>query len=263
MDIVVIFQRLEKFSGASAFFIAQVREVFRAITQLAGDDCPSVSRQPLRNGVQVVPLSNETGTRRAFRDIIVFHVRKRLDILRARFDRRRFDIRGRIRMMRFDQANVIEEKLVTARRTKLAAFLEEHPNFRSCAVVIVSQDLDDYRHLVRRVTFENDMFHNEFVVADARPFFDRALDDVARDAGFACLVDDGREAGIRARLSPAKLRGHHNLFHEFSDELTFFQPGDFSFGMKPLATHTADVSGAQQLSKPARGFGEGLALPGS
>ena len=144
--------------------------------------------------------------------------------------------------MRFDQADVVEEKLVAARSAELAAFLEEDANLRRGAVVVVGQDLDDDRHLVRRVTFENDMLHHELVVADARAFLDGALDHVARHAGFARLVHDGRKPGFRGGLGPAELRGDHDFFHEFSDELAFFQPGDFSFGVKPLATHTADVS---------------------
>ena len=154
-----------------------------------------------------------------------------------------------IGMVRFDQADVVEEKLVAAGSAELAAFLEEHANFRRGAVVVVGQDLDDDRHLVRRVTFEDDMLHDEFVVADARAFLDRALDHVARHAGFARFVDHGREPGIRGGLGAAELRGDHDFFHELSDELAFFQPGDFSFGVKPLATHTEGLTVAARISK--------------
>ena len=39
---------------------------------------------------------------------------------------------------------------------------------------------DDHRHLVRRVTLEDDVLHHQLFAADARAFLDRALDHVAR-----------------------------------------------------------------------------------
>ncbi len=250
MHVIVIFEGLKKFTGVGPLFVGQLGKVFREVPQLACDNCPSICRQPLRNRVQVAALSDETRTAGSLWNIVALSMRKRFDILRAGFDRGRFDVRVRVRMMRFDQADVVKEELVAAGSADLAAFLKEHANFRSGAVVVVGQDLDDYRHLVRRVTFEDDMFHHQFVVADTRAFFHRAFNYIARDAGFARFVDHGREPRIRAGLSPAELRGHHDFFHEFSYELAFFQPGDFSFGVKPLATHTADVvSGARQPSK--------------
>ena len=48
-------------------------------------------------------------------------VRERLDILRAGFDRGGFEIRVRVGMVRLDKADVVEEKLVAARRAELAA----------------------------------------------------------------------------------------------------------------------------------------------
>jgi hypothetical protein len=249
MNIVVIFQRLKKFPNTSSFLVAQIRKAFREVAELARDNVPSICRQPLRNCMQVASLTDETRPNRALRNIVVLFVRKRFDILGTRLDRRRFDIRGLVCMMRFDQADVIEEKLVTAGRAELAALLEKDANFRSGPVVVVGQDLNYHRHLVRRVTFEDNMFHHEFVVADPGTFFDRALDHIAGNAGFTRFVDHGREPGICGGLSSAELCRHHDFFHKFSDELAFFQPGDFSFGVEPLATHREGLTVAARISK--------------
>src|SRR5450432_2610379 len=130
MHVVMIFQGLEKFAGMDPLFVGQLRKAFSEVAQLARHDGPSICRQPLRNRVQVASLTDETCASRSLWNVVVLLVRKRLDILGARLDRRRFDIGGRVCMMRFDQANVIEEKLVTAGTTELAALLEEHANFR-------------------------------------------------------------------------------------------------------------------------------------
>ena len=99
--------------------------------------------------------------------------------------------------MRFDQADVVEEKFVAAGSAELAAFFEQDANFRCGAIVVVGQDLDDDRHLVRRVALENDMLHDEFVGANARAFLMarsitsrvtlalRALSITAASRGFA------------------------------------------------------------------------------
>ena len=107
---------------------------------------------------------------------------------------------ARVGMMRFDQADVVEEKFVAAGRAELAAFFEEDANFRRGAVVVVGQDLDDDRHLVRRVAFENDVLHHELIVANARAFLDGALDHVARHAGFARFVDHGRKPRVSRQV---------------------------------------------------------------
>src|SRR6185503_9532041 len=132
---------------------------------------------------------------------------------------------------------------------ELPAFLEEDANLRRGPVVVVGQDFDNDRHLVRRVTFENDMLHDELVVADARPFFDGALDDVARNAGPARLIHDGRQAGVSRRLRAAEFRRHHDFLHQLSDDLAFLQSGNFPFSVQPLATHTLALTVALGVGK--------------
>ena len=154
-------------------------------------------------------------------------------------------------MVRIDEPDVIEEELVAARRAELAALLEKDPDLGSGAVVVVGENFDDHRHFVRRITFEHDVLHHELVVADARAFFDRALDDVTRDAGLARLFDDGCQPRVPGQLRPAQLRRDHDFFHELPYGLAFPQPGDFSFRMQPLATHELGLTVATQLSKRA------------
>ena len=163
--------------------------------------------------------------------------RQRLDVLRAGFDRRRLDVRAGIGMMRFDQADVVEEELVAAGRAELAPFLKRTRISGAVRLLLSVKHLDDDRHLVRRVAFEDDVLHHQFVVADARAFLDGAFDDVARHAGLARLFDRGRKPRIPGGIGPAELGGDHDFFDQFADELAFFQTGDFSFCMEPLATH--------------------------
>src|SRR5438093_674195 len=130
MDIVVIFHCLEKLGGTSSFFIAQLRKALGEITKFARDNGPSIRGQPVRNGAQVGTFRNETRASCAFRNIVVLLMRKWFDILRTGFYRGCFNVRGRVRMMGFDQAGVVEEKLVTAGSAELAASLKKHTNFR-------------------------------------------------------------------------------------------------------------------------------------
>ena len=80
--------------------------------------------------MQIAALGDEARAGGSFRDIVILRRRERLNVLSIRFDRGRFNIRIRIRMVRIDEPGVIEEELVAARRAELAAFLEKDPNFR-------------------------------------------------------------------------------------------------------------------------------------
>ena len=101
-----------------------------------------------------------------------------------------------------DQADVVEEEFVAARRAELA-LAEEHADFRGGAVVVVGDHLDDDRHLVRRVALESDVLHDQLLVADARALFDGALDDVAGHAFLARLFDGGEQARVQRRVRAA------------------------------------------------------------
>ena len=108
-----------------------------------------------------VALRDEARAGRFCGNVVVLGVRERLDVLRAGFDRGRFDVGAGVGVMRFHEADVIEEKLVAARRAELAA-LEEDANLGRGAVFVVGQNFDDDRHLVRRVAFEDDVLEREF-----------------------------------------------------------------------------------------------------
>src|SRR5256885_16395434 len=109
-------------------------------------DGPAVGRRPLGAGVQTGSCGDEARARRSFGNIVVLRVRERLYILSVRFDRGRFNVSGRIGMMRVDEADVIEEKLIAAGRAELAAFFEQDADLGRSAVVVVGQDLDNDWH---------------------------------------------------------------------------------------------------------------------
>ena len=186
--------------------------------------------------MQVGPLGNETSARRAFWNLSIVGMRERFEILRASFDRGRFDVGRGVGMMRFNEADVLEEKFVAARRAQLAA-LEEDADFRRGPVLVIGQHLHDHRDFVGRVTFENDKLQLKFFAADARAFFDRSFNGIAGHALLARFLDDGGEPGISRRISAAHFGGDHDFLHEFTDNLTFFETGHFAFRVKPLTTH--------------------------
>ncbi len=123
-------------------------------------------------------------------------------------------------MVRLDQPDVIEEEFVAPGRAQLSA-LEEDTNFRRRPILIIGQDLDDDRNFVRRVAFKDDLLQREFFGADARALFDRAFDDITRDARFARFLDRGEEARIAVRIGPAHLRGDHDFLHQLAGDLAF------------------------------------------
>src|SRR5438270_4978533 len=125
MDIIVIFEGLEKFAGLCALLVGQLRKTFRDVTELAGHDGPAVRRQPLGDGMQIAALGNEARAGCSFRDIVILRWRERLNVLSICFDRGRFNIRIRIRMVRIDESDMIEEERDAARRADLTSFLGE------------------------------------------------------------------------------------------------------------------------------------------
>ena len=84
-------------------------------------------------------------------------------------------VNGRIGMIGFNEADMVEEKFIAARRAQLA-LLEQHADFRRGAVHVVGINLNDDGHVMRRAAFIGDMLHNHLFVADARALVDGALD---------------------------------------------------------------------------------------
>ena len=157
-------------------------------------------------------------------------IRQRNKVLRAGFDRSRFSIRVRIGMVRLNKADMVKEKLVAPRRAELAA-LEEDANLGRRAVLVVGLHFNDHRHLVRRVTLENDLFQLQLFAANSRTLFDRALDNVTRDALFARFFNNRGEARIAGRIGAAELGRDHDFFDQFAGGLAFLQTRHFTLGM--------------------------------
>ena len=190
----------------------------------------------MRHRVEVGPLGRETSAGSAFRNLGIIGMRERFEILRTSLNRGCLDISLSVGMMRFNKADVFEEKFVAARRAQLTAF-EEDADFWRRPVLIVGQDLDDDRDFVRGVTFKNDKLQLKFFVANTRAFFDCAFDGVAGDALLARFLDDRGETGVPRRISAAHFCGDHDFLHEFADDLAFLETRHFAFGVKPLTTH--------------------------
>ena len=187
--------------------------------------------------MQIRAFSDEARAGDSFGDVVVFRVREGLDVLSAGLDCGSFDVHIRAGMMGFHEADMIEQKLVAPRRPELARFFEEAPDFGCGAVVVVGQDLDNDRDLVRRIAFEDQVIEHELVGPDTTAFLDGAFDYVAAHALPARLLACGKEPRIAGRVGAAHLGGNHDFLHEFSDGLSFSEGGDFSFSLEPLATH--------------------------
>ena len=117
------------------------------------------------------------------------------------------------------------------------SFFEKHAHFGSRAVHVVCESFHDYRHFVRGITLEDEMLQGELLIADSSAFFDGAFDGIACHRGFAGLFDSGIQAGIALDVRPAEFRGDHHFFHQFANDLAFFQICDFSLGVEPLSSH--------------------------
>ena len=63
--------------------------------------------------------------------------------------------------------------------------------------------------------------------------------------------DRGEEPRIAVGIGAAELRGDHDFFHELADDLAFFQTGDFTFCVEPLASHALFYPGAKPVASSA------------
>ena len=106
------------------------------VTEFAGHHGPTVLRQPLRGRMHRCPVEDEARAGRAVRNVVVLLVSQRFDFIRAGFNGRGLDVRAGVGMMRLDEADVIEKKLVAAGVAELA-LLEQHADFRRGAVHVV------------------------------------------------------------------------------------------------------------------------------
>ena len=161
---------------------------------------------------------------------------QRLDFVGSGFDGGCFEVNIRIRVMRFDQADVVEDELVGARRGQLA-LAEQHAEFRRGAIDVVGVNLDDDRHVVRRAALIDDVLHHQLFLADAGPLVDGALDGVLGNALFFRFFNGGKKPGVHRRIWIAHPGGEGDFAHQLGVGLGLLKPGDQSFCVQPLASH--------------------------
>ena len=82
-----------------------------------------------------------------------------------------------------------------------------------------------------------DRLNQRNVLAHAGALLDGPLDHIPAHALPPRLLKGGEKPGIPGRIRAAELRGDHDFLDQFTDNLPFFQVGDFTFSLEPLATH--------------------------
>ena len=237
MDVVVILDTLEELAHLGPLGVGEGGEILCDVAEFAGDDAPAVLGEPLGCGMEIGAAGGEARASAVGGNIVVFGVGKGFDVLGAGLDGGCLDVSGRIGVVGFHNANVFKEELVAAGRSELAAVLENHPDFRGGAVVVVGEDFDDHGDLVRGVALKHDVLHHQLFGADSRAFLDGAFDDIPGHGGFPGLFHGGKKAGVALGFRSAEFGGNHDFLDQFSDDLTFFEVGDFPFCLQPLTTH--------------------------
>src|SRR6185436_9995623 len=251
--VVVIIQRLKKLADFRPLFGSQFRVTLGQITGFAGDNRPTVLLKPFGDGMNRGAIGNEPGSGRAFGDIVVLLGRQDLDFIGAGFDGGLFAIRVRLRMIRLDQPDMFEEKLVAAAGAELA-FLEQESDFGSGPVDVVRHYLDQQRDFVRGVALIHNMFHDQLVIPRAGSLFDRSFDHIPRHALLPRPLNGGKQPRIALRLRPADFGGDHDFADNFAGSPPFLERGNGPFGMQPLATH-ARILAEQGVNRKAQSRG--------
>ena len=228
MDVVVFVEGLQELADFLLLVFGQFGEHFGNVADFAGDHRPAVGRKPFGDGADVGAFADEFRAGRILGDVVVLFVRQRLDFVGPGFDGGGFEVDVRIRVMRFDQADVVEDELVGAGRGELA-LAEQHANFRGGALHVVGVHLDDHRHVVRRAALVDDVLHHQLLVADAGPFVDGALDGVLGNALFLRLFDGRKKPRVHRRIGTAHLGGEGDFAHQLGVGLGLLKPGDQSF----------------------------------
>ena len=92
---------------------------------------------------------------------------ERLDVLRAGFDGRAFDVQSRAFMGRVNDTQAVEHPAHGADVAELA-LAKDHADVSGSPILVVGHALDDDRDLMRREAFVGDKFVDHGVFADAR-----------------------------------------------------------------------------------------------
>lgn len=237
MHIIVFVERVQKIADLLVLRLGEFRKLLWNVADFARHYRPAIRREPFGNGGYGCAFANKFCTSRAFWHIVILLMRKYLNFIGTRFNRCTFAVNVCVRMMRLDKADVVEQKFITARRAELSLF-EKHANFRRGAIHVVGVNFDDERNFVRGVALEHDVLHDEFFIADARTFVDGALDGILGDAVLLRFFHGGEKPRVGGNIRAAHFGGHGNFADQFAGRAAFFEAGDQSFSMKPLASHS-------------------------
>jgi len=184
MHVVVLVQLVQKLTDFIALRLGEFGELFGNVTDFAGHHGPAVGSQPFGNRGHGGAFADElragapSGMSSFSSCVSVSTSLAPASIAAA--SRSMFDVR----MMRFDQAHVVKQKLVAAAGGQLALF-EQHADFRRGAVHVIGINLHDHRHVMRRAAFIRDVLHDHLLAADAGALVDGALDGVLVTLSFS------------------------------------------------------------------------------
>ena len=123
MDVVVVVERLQELADFGALRVGEFGKLFRDVTEFARHHRPAVGRKPFGNGGYGGAVANEFCAGRAFRNVVVLFARQRLDFVRPSLDGGGFAVNFCVGMMRLDEADVVEQKLVAAGLCRAPPFL--------------------------------------------------------------------------------------------------------------------------------------------
>src|ERR1035437_6315857 len=185
LHVFVVFELLQEFADLGARGVVEFGVILREVADFRGDNGPAVLLEPGADRMHGGAFGDEAGAGVVFGNVVVLLVRKRLEIVGARFDGGGFAVDVAVGVVRLDEADVLEEKLVAAGLAEHAP-LEKVADLGRGALMIVGVDFDNDGHLMRRVALEYDVLHRGLFAADAGALGDGALDGVA---GQARLLD--------------------------------------------------------------------------
>ena len=207
---------------------AQFGKNFWNKADFAGDDGPAVGGEPFGDGCDFGAFADKFCAGGVFGDVVVLLARQGLDFVGSGFDGGCFEVDIRIGVVRFDEADVIEDELVGAGRGELA-FAEEDANFGGGSIYVVGVNFDDYGDVVRCAAFVDEMVQRQLFVADAGAFVDGTLDGILGNAFFFRFLDGGKKPGVGCGICIAHPGGESDFAHELGVGLGLFKAGNQSF----------------------------------
>ena len=226
----------EKFDDFGTLGGGEFDVVLGDVTHFGSGHGPAGLFEGLADGVEVGAVTEEAGG-----DVIGrvvggngFHV------LRAGLNGDGFEVERFVRVLRFDNAEVLKHPRHAPRRAELALF-EEDADFGRGAAAVVGEAFDDDGDFVGGEAFVGDEFVIDLLPGQASAFFDGAFDGIARDGLFLGSLNGGVEAGIEIGVGATALGGDLDFFDQLAEELAAFQRADFAPLLFPLGSHNGQV----------------------